>query len=313
MAGIGRVKAYARGVWKFLQPLRDEGEQVPLPPSIPPGRMVNVPDLGEMFVREAGTEGPPIVLLHGWALTADLSWFSGVYEVAARCGRMLAPDIRGHGRGLRSDERFTLERAADDVAALLRHLDLSPAVLVGYSMGGSIALRMWERHPDTVRSMVLVSTALQYKSTVWERLEWIGMGGVEYVLRFGAPKGFVDRYLRRAAQMSPGLEQFSAWIKAEVRRGDPSDIAAAGRSTGNFDARGFAEDIDVPTVLVISKRDLLVRPERQWELAEAIQKARTVELEAAHNAWMVKPKEFAKAIDDALGTVLQDDPQITHL
>lgn len=134
----------------------------PLPPPLPDGRVVNLPGRGEVFVRQgADSPGPAIVLLHGWALSADLTWFSGVYEVAARHGKMAAIDHRGHGRGLRSDEPFSLEAAADDVAALVTHLRLGPVVLVGYSMGASICLLLWQRHRHLTAGLVLVATALQ--------------------------------------------------------------------------------------------------------------------------------------------------------
>ena len=298
------LKEAVSDVWRFTRPLEEGGEQLPLPPSIPEGRVVNVADRGEMFIRDAGVGTPAVVLLHGWALTADLNWFSGVYEVASRTSRMIAPDLRGHGRGLRSQDSFTMETAADDVSELVRQLALGPAILVGYSMGGSIALQMFHRHPETVAGLVLISTALQYKADMWERLVWLGMASVEYVLRFGAPQGIVDRYLRRAAERSPGLGNCSDWIQAEVRRGDPSDIAAAGRSTSAFDARGFAGDINVPTVVVVSRRDRLVREKRQRDLADAIPGSQRVELDGAHNAWMVQPDDFAKAVDEALGLVV---------
>ena len=331
MGAVEWVKTQARLAWEFARPLEKGGQQLPLPPSIPGGNVVNVPDRGEMFVREAGTGDPPIILLHGWALTADLSWFSGVYEVAAGRGRMLAPDLRGHGRGLRSQDPFTLEAAADDTAALCDELGLGPAVLVGYSMGGSIALQTWRRHPHSVAGLVLVSTALEYRADLWERVTWLGMAGVEYVLRFGAPQGLVDRYLRKAAERSPDLERCAGWLKAEVRRGDPSDIASAGRSTSAFDARDFAGAISVPTAVVVSRRDRLVKEVRQRELADAIAGSHVVELDAAHNAWMAQPREYAEAIDEALGLVIKDveeraggrrparpgpaegDEQITHL
>jgi pimeloyl-ACP methyl ester carboxylesterase len=298
------LKEQAKGAWRFAQPIDEGGDQLPAPPDIPEGRTVNVPERGEMFIRQGGDDGPPIVLLHGWALTADLNWFTGIFDVAMGKGRMIAPDLRGHGRGMRSDEPFTLEGAADDVAALIEHLGLAPAVLVGYSMGGSVALMMAERQPQTVSGMVLVSTALQYKSDFLERLQWTSVGLVEYVLRFGAPKGIVDRYLRRAAELSPDLDRFSGWIKGEVRRGDPTDIAAAGRSISAFDARGFAGDIRVPTAVVVSQRDLMVKAVRQEELADAIPDSHRVELDGAHNAWMVQPKEYGKAVDEGLGFVL---------
>jgi pimeloyl-ACP methyl ester carboxylesterase len=267
---------------------------------------LNVEGRGEMFVREihGDPEMPNIVLLHGWTLSADLNWFSSVYEVAGARGRVLAPDIRGHGRGLRSEKPFTLEAAADDIAGLLEALDAAPAVLVGYSMGGSLALLCAGRYPELVSGLVLAATGLQWRASLWERAVWWGMAAVEYGLRFGAPRGLAERYLRGAVEQSPSLQPYCGWVKAEIRRGDPSDIGWAGKELAKFDARHLAADIRVPTAVVITCRDHLIRRTRQAEMGRAIAGAKTVELDGAHNAWLVRPEEFGAAIDKGLGLVL---------
>jgi pimeloyl-ACP methyl ester carboxylesterase len=305
VSGLEVVRELGQQARSFLRPLPDSGAHAPLPPPLPDGRVVYVPGRGETFLRQTpgADSAPTVVLLHGWTLSADLNWFSGGYEVASRRGPMLAPDIRGHGRGLRSEEPFSLEAAAEDVAGLLDELGAGPAVFVGYSMGSSIALLLAHMHPELVAGLVLASTGLQWRASVRERLLWMGMAGVEYVLRFGAPEGITDRYLRQAVQQSPDLGPYRSWLKAEARRGDPSDIAAAGRSLARFDARGLVEGIDVPTAVVVTRRDHLIRAAKQRALARAIPGAVVVEVDGAHNAWLVKPVEFADALDAALGAV----------
>jgi len=257
-----------------------------------------------MLVREiSGDPGQPtILLLHGWTLSADLNWFT-VYDSLARHGRVLAIDQRGHGRGLRSEQPFTLDDAADDAAALLDHLDAGPAIVVGYSMGGSVAMVQWRRHPATVAGLVLQSTGLQWRASARERVLWSGMAMVEYGLRFGTPRGLTERYLRMATEQRPDLKPHLPWLKAEARRADPTSIAAAGRALTAFDARSWAGSIDVPTVVVVSEHDRLIRPSRQHELAAAIPGAEVMEVDAAHNGWMVKPEEVAEALERAVGAV----------
>ena len=299
------VSEIAHEARKFLRPLPDSGAHAPLPPPLPDGRIVYVPGRGETFVRQSpgSGSGPTVVLLHGWTLSADLNWFSGGYEVASRRGPMVAPDIRGHGRGLRSEEPFTLEAAAEDVAGLLVELGTGPSVIVGYSMGSSIALLLAHMHPELVAGLVLASVGLQWRASVRERLLWFGMAGVEYVLRFGAPQGITDRYLRAAVQQSPQLGPYRSWLKAEARRGDPSDIANAGKALANFDARHMARGISVPTAVVVTARDHLIRAGKQRALAKAIPGAVAVEVDGAHNAWMVKPVEWCEALDAGLDAV----------
>ncbi len=299
------LRADIANAWRFLQKLEPVRMAPPRPPPLPDGRVVDVPGRGEMLVREipGPADGPTILLLHGWTLSADLNWFTA-YDTLATHGRVVALDQRGHGRGLRSEEPFTLEAAADDAAALLRHLGAAPAVVVGYSMGGSVGLLQWRRHPDTVAGLVLQSTGLQWQSSLRERVLWLGMTTVEHGLRFGTPPGLTARYLRLATDQNPDLAPYVPWLRAEVRRSDPAAVAAAGRALSIFDARPFAGRIDVPTTVVIAGRDRLIRPERQRDLARAIPDAETVALDAAHNGWMVRPQQVNDALGAAVASVV---------
>lgn len=294
--------------YRYLRPLEVAQAEPPLPPPLPAGRFVYVPGRGEMMVRELAPEretgGPTILLLHGWTLCADLNWFA-MYAPVARHGRVLAMDVRGHGRGLRSEQRFTLEAAADDAAALLKELGTGPAIVVGYSMGGSIGLLMWRRHPESVAGLVLQSTALQWRAALHERVLWSSMAGLEYVLRFGVPHGLTERYLRSAAEQNPDLQPVLPWLKAEALRGNPSDLAAAGRGLSAFDARPYAPLVDVPSVVIVSRRDRLIWAGRQRELADAIPGAKSIEIDVAHNGWLVEPDVVCDAIETALGLVAE--------
>ena len=280
------------------------------PPGLPPGRVVDVPGRGEVFVREhAGDPGQPtILLLHGWTASADLNWFRA-YEAVAPLGRMLAVDHRGHGRGLRSEQRFSLEDAADDVAALLRVLQAGPAVVVGYSMGGPISLLLWQRHPDLVRALVLQATALEWRGTRRERIVWKFMAGLEFLLRLGRPRGLLDRALQGAVETSPDLQPLLGWLKAELRRGDPTALADAGRALGNYDARPFARRVDVPTAVVVTTRDRLVRPRKQRALADAIPGATTFDLVGDHDACLLSPHAFAATTVAAVEDVVRRSDQ----
>jgi len=266
--------------------------------------VVTLENRGEVFVRDA--DGPPgrtpILLLHGWTASADLNWWR-VYGSVSALGRVVAIDHRGHGRGMRSEEPFTLEAAADDVAALLEVLDIEEAVVCGYSMCGPVAMLLWRRHRHLVQGLVLEATALEWRASVRERLVWKTMGLLEYALRLGPSKGLIDRTLRQAIETSPDLAPYRGWLKAELRRGDPTELAAAGRALGNYDARPFARTVDVPTAVVVTTRDRLVRPFKQRQLVAAIPGARHFELDGDHDACLVRPKEFEAVTLAALRSV----------
>ncbi|MFF8784427.1 alpha/beta fold hydrolase [Streptomyces sp. NPDC015125] len=104
---------------------------------------------GRLAYRDVGA-GRPLVLLHGGFL--DHGMWDDQIPVLAPDYRVIAPDARGHGGSSNASKPF---RQADDLAALLRHLDVGPAVLVGLSMGGGIAVDTALEHPDLVSALVV--------------------------------------------------------------------------------------------------------------------------------------------------------------
>lgn len=256
-----------------------------------------------MFLREEpGPEGSlPVLLLHGWTVSADTSWFPA-YPVLAVDRTVLAIDHRGHGRGLRAESPFSLEACADDAAALLDLLGVQRVIVAGYSMGGAIAMLMWKRRPDLVAGLVLSATALEWRSSLRERLAWRSLAALELVLRMGSGDGFVQRYLREAMADSPEVADLRAWVGGELKRGYSKDVAAAGRALAGFDARPFAASVDVPCATVVTTADHLVRTVKQRDLTRSLG-AEEFSLDADHDAPLVNPKEFSRAIADAVAAV----------
>src|SRR5207342_2338531 len=89
-------------------------------PWLPEGHTLLLPGRGELFYRyhrHADPDAPIALLLHGWTASGDLQFFTAYEALAARCS-FITFDYRGHGRGLRLQERFELEDVADDAAIL---------------------------------------------------------------------------------------------------------------------------------------------------------------------------------------------------
>lgn len=292
-----------RSAGRLLRPVAHDPETSTPPPDLPPARIVWVPGRGEMFIREGG--GPPgalpVLLLHGWTASADTTWFAA-YAALSGEHPMIAIDQRGHGRGIRAEEPFSLEACADDAAALLDLLETGPVIVAGYSLGGAVALLMCRRRPDLVAGLVLAGTALEWRTTPRERMLWRGLGVFEMALRLGTGDGFVQRYLHYAVGHSPEVADLRAWVGGEFKRGFPRDIAEAGRVLSRFDARNFLDAITVPAAVIVTTRDRLVRPKEQRDLAAALH-APTFEVDGDHDAPLVKAKEFGVATADAVASV----------
>ena len=100
--------------------------------------------------------GRPLVLLHGGYGAVEM--FAPILPAFAARRRVVAVDLQGHGRTADVDRPLRFESMADDIAELLRHLGLPEADVLGYSLGGGVALRTAIQHSGLVRRLVLVST-----------------------------------------------------------------------------------------------------------------------------------------------------------
>ena len=278
----------------------------PVYPPVPPtglleARTVRVPDRGEFFVRDsnpsAPSDAPAVMLLHGWMVSADLNW-SGSYAAVAEAGyRVLALDHRGHGRGIRALEPFRLADCAADAAAVLRQLDAAPAIIVGYSMGGTIAQLMVRDHPDVVGGLVFSGTCQHFQDPETRRL-WKWMGAVGLLL------GIAPRPLYTAGFKRSGIpvNERTAWWLSELMRHQARDVAEAGRELGRFDSRPWLRVTDVPAAMVLTSRDTAVAPAKQRELARAVGAA-IFEAPIDHLEVTTRATEYNPALISALAAV----------
>ncbi len=100
--------------------------------------------------------GRPLILLHGGLGAIEM--FGPNLAALARGRRVIAVDLQGHGRTADIDRPLSVELMADDIAALVGHLGLDRADVMGYSLGGGVALQTAIRHPEVVGKLVVVST-----------------------------------------------------------------------------------------------------------------------------------------------------------
>ena len=92
--------------------------------------------------------GRPLILIHGGLGTGDM--FGPVRTELASHHQVITPDLQGHGRTADIDRPIDVRLMADDIAALIRHLGLDKPDLVGYSMGGGVAMMTAIKHPELV-------------------------------------------------------------------------------------------------------------------------------------------------------------------
>ena len=125
---------------------------------------------GLKMYYEVHGSGDPVVLLHGSFMTITNNWPQWIGELS-KTRKVIAVEMQGHGRTADIKRDFSYENLADDVAALLDHLKIPSADLIGYSMGGGVAMQCAIRHPEKVRKVVSISARFRQDGFVKEGLD----------------------------------------------------------------------------------------------------------------------------------------------
>src|SRR6266436_2454746 len=119
-------------------------------------------------------QGEPLVLIHGGLTT--IGEMQGWVQPLAKTRRVIAVEMQGHGRTADTDRPMSFATMGDDIAALLDHLKIPKADVVGHSFGGATAIRAAIKHPDKVRRLVVISSP--YARSGWYPETQEGMGRI---------------------------------------------------------------------------------------------------------------------------------------
>lgn len=263
----------------------------------PPGFVQEVAGAGQLFFRDSGPGSGPagtLLLLHGWAVTSDIN-FLRLYGPLETAGfRVIALDMRGHGRGLRAGIPFRLADCAEDAAALLRHLDLGPSLVHGYSLGGSVAQLLAHNHPELVAGLVLGAT----------RPRWPPRGGGLYRAGMKVLLGLApDRGWRFASRRVGWDVETARWAAGELSRSSPAAILEANADARSFDSRAWVGSLPMPLAVIITTRDRSVSTDGQREFAEVAPRAALSEVPLGHDDLVRSVDLYLPALLAALDSV----------
>jgi pimeloyl-ACP methyl ester carboxylesterase len=142
-----------------------------------PSRRGQIDANGVNYYFEVHGEGEPLLLLHGGLGSIDM--FGPVLPSLAQGRQVIAVDLHGHGRTPLGDREISLEDMGDDMATVLEKLGQGQVDVLGYSLGGGVALRLAVQHPERVRRLVLVSAGFAQEGFYPEMLPMQAQVGAE--------------------------------------------------------------------------------------------------------------------------------------
>lgn len=256
----------------------------------------------DLFWTDEGA-GPPVVLLHGGFLDHHM-WDDQVAALAVD-HRVIAPDARGHGGSANATGPF---RPADDVAALLRHLDTGPAVLAGVSMGAGVAVDTALEHPRMVRGLVVTGagTSEPYFTDPWTTE---ALAAWTAAMAAGDLDASVERFVALGTGPYRATGDVDAGVVARQRRMARATMAkhAAGEPdpiTPVTDTWERAAGIAVPVLAVHGSLDSPDHIGMAERLVGSVADGRSVTIDgAAHYPNMERPGAYNAAVRDFLAAL----------
>jgi pimeloyl-ACP methyl ester carboxylesterase len=230
-------------------------------------------------------EGEPIVLVHGFASNKEVNWvFPGWVTALTGAGRrVVALDNRGHGASskLYDPAAYHSSIMAEDVRALLDHLSLPRADVMGYSMGARITAHLALAHPQRVRSAVLGGLGIRLVGEGGVG----GLGGSETIAQGLEAPNLAD-------VTDPTARMFRSF--AEQTRSDLGALAACLRGSRQTLTRAEVARIAVPLLVAVGGKDLIAGS--PYELAALIPGAQVLEIPNRDHMLAVGDKIFKAGV-----------------
>lgn len=243
--------------------------------------------------RDEG-EGRPLLLLHG--LMAHHDFFELQRPLADRF-RLIRPDLRGHGLS-RSRQGLSVQQLADDIAGLAEALDLTDAVVVGWSLGASVMWRLLTGHAaDRFAGAVVVDMTPRVQNDD----QWtLGLTPEACEARRAAIEQDFASFAAQAGQAIFALEgrhHSARWAAAEFQRNDGAAIGALWLSLMQQDFRPLLGGIRQPTLIVHGARSHLYTRETAEHLVAAIPASTLITFdESGHSPHLEQPDLFNRTL-----------------
>lgn len=225
--------------------------------------IIETNDQTRLYVKDWG-EGRPVVLIHGWPLNAD-SWEQQALALAENGYRAVAYDRRGFGRSEQPFTGYDYDTLADDLAAVIKTLDLHDATIAGFSMGGGEVTRYMSRHDGKgVKQAALIASIAPFMLQTDDNPEGAPaevLEGIKDGLRHDRPQFLADFFRDFYGQDSDAggvSEAVLRWTWAMAMQGSPKATLDCVDAFGRTDLRPDMGAFNVPTLVVHGTSDATV-------------------------------------------------------
>lgn len=220
--------------------------------------------------------GAPIIFIHGWSLSSAVWHFQ--FEQLSSSFRLIAPDLRGHGLSSALSGYCDLESFSTDIMLLCEKLDLQNVLLVGWSLGGQIAINVSARLKERLSGLLLLCSTPCFcaKDDFQYGLSRLEVDGMTLKLERSMPraiKGFIGRMFATGEIKSEELPELNKLLE-QIALPDKEVAISSLKILQEMDLRELLSTIELPTLIISGEEDLICPPAASVYLAEQIPDSR---------------------------------------
>ena len=245
-------------------------------------------------------QGAPVLLVHGLG-SSILDWEYQIPYLQQHY-RVLAIDLRGHGRSDKPRQRYSMGQFAADVAALIAHLGLQQVHLVGISMGGMVGFQLGVEHPELLRSLTIVNSGPEVKAR--SPADW-WMLAKRWSLSRLLSLDTIANGLARLLFPYPEQAELRAKVEQRWPQNDKRAYLASLDAIIGWGVRERLQRITCPTLVVSADRDYTPVSLKEAYVAEMVDARLLVIERSRHATPMDQPQRFNAALDEFLAQVEQ--------
>jgi len=247
-------------------------------------------------------DGTPILFLHSFGHNKNL-WYPQLTHFLELGYRVIAPDMPGHGDSSFHPESHTVDQIGQSYCEFLEQIDVKKTVVVGISIGGYIALRMWAHRPDLISGLVMCCSKAEADSEEIKQrrraqIENIHNNGLANFIETGGPK-----------RVAPKIAEERPWVVDWIKMMNYTVSAEANAAT--LEAMAVKEDdtdtlatIDVPALILSGSHDIFIPKESPHNLNKGIKNSvHHVIQDAGHVASLENPTAVNTYMEDFLKSI----------
>ncbi len=260
----------------------------------------------KLWYEEAGS-GIPLVFVHGWCMSSAV-WQNQFLQLAENY-RIIAPDLRGHGKSGGVHGQHDFGRYASDLSDLVKLLNLDAAILIGWSMGAQVALQVLSMMSDKLAGVVLISATPCFTN----RDDFpIGLSqnesqGMRLKVKRNLQRalaGFHNRMFIEGEIETVGAERRIMTLLDNIVQPDELDAVGSLDALVDADMRTLLDDISTPVLVLNGDRDLICLPQASDYLTTRIKNAtQRIFNGCGHAIFLTRSEQFNAEITKFAGRV----------